>query len=484
MSLPPNNTKNEFLAALAALAAENGVELITDATRLDAEYSSDKSAHTKSIPLAAVLPTTPELVAAVVKLCDKFDVPITPRGAGTGLEGGCIPYGRGLVIDTSKLLDITIDKNNNCAWVGAGVKKLQLNKHLSQFGFVFGPDPASNPSVGGMVSTSGSGMSTVKYGTTRENIVSLKVVTASGELIQTRRVVRKSSTGLDLTNLYCGSEGTLGVICAVCVKLNPLLTHISGGFGAFETTSQAVAAVVDVRRLRLSTLVRCELLNTGGVVAANKEYGTTLAPHPTILIELQDAEPIDAAMRSQFERIAAVFAKHGATSVTFLSDREQLDAIWEARRGCLWAAAKYRGGAKKKKADKVLNTDVCVPMEHLAQCVSETEADFESLGVPCVICAHVADGNFHTMIPHETEVERKAAEELETRMCQRALRFGGTVSGEHGVGIGKVKHLISEHGAAHIAVQRRIKEALDPKGLFNRGCFYPHEQQKHGTAHL
>lgn len=458
------------LPELRRLCDERNITLVTDDEKLINNFSSDRSFHTPRKPFAAALPNTVDDVAELVRQCSKLSVPMTPRGAGTGLEGACIPHYGGLVIDTSNLRRFELDAANQCCWVGAGVKKLEVVKRANAAGLHFGPDPASNPSVGGMCSTGGSGMSTLKYGTTRENVLALKVVTPDGSIVTTRQTVRKSSSGLDLTQLYCGSEGTLGIICEICFKLHPYLPHIAGGFAEFQTTESAVKSVVEIKRLgNLHALLRCELLNKEGVLAANKEYGTNLSPTPIILFEFSDIDSNLSYASHDFELMKAIFVRFGAVKVAFLPNGKELEDVWEARRGCLMAAGKFRG----KRGEKLLNTDVCVPLSALASTVVATEADFAEAGVPCIICAHIADGNFHCLIPFQTEEEKQKVLELEFRMVRRAIAQGGTASGEHGVGIGKVKHLIAEHGQSHVDVQETIKHSLDPKNIMNPGIFYP-----------
>lgn len=484
--LPPSVAERQqtyapFIADLKATLPAD--QIVLNAEKLAENFSGDRSFHTPVTPMAAALPKTPAEAAAVVALCHKHSVTVHPRGAGTGLEGSCIPFLGGLVIDTSLLKRFELDALNGHVWVGAGHHKMNVMKMLQKEGLMFGPDPASNPSVGGMVATSGSGMSTLKYGTTRENLVSLLVVTPSGELLQTRKAVRKASTGLDLTQLYCGSEGTLGLVVECCFKVYPLTTHRSGALVTFPTSADAVSAVVAVRQLPpLRTLVRMELLNTGGIIATNKEYSLTLEATPTLLIEMQDTYDHTVYMGQEFENILRpIFEAYRCKKCDFIVDGKSFDDAWEARRGCLMAAMSYRG---KKRTEKVLITDVCVPLSALAKVITETEEDFASKNVVCIICAHIADGNFHCMVPFSTPEEKAVVLGLEHRLVRRAIAVGGTASGEHGVGIGKVRHLVEEHGRAHICVQECIKAALDPKNLFNPGVFYPGQQAKYGTAHL
>ncbi|KEG09940.1 D-lactate dehydrogenase-like protein [Trypanosoma grayi] len=287
-----------LFAALRAVLPDPDKQLILDPKKLESSYSSDKSYHMPVTPCAAVVPATIEQVAAVVKLCAAHRAPMTPRGAGTGIEGGAIPYGGGVVIDTNGLQRMDFDVNNAFVWVGAGVKKLQLVKAARERGFTFGPDPSSNPCVGGMVSTSGSGMSTLKYGTTRENILSLRVVTPMGSVVETRKVVRKSSSGLDLTQLYCGSEGTLGIVCEVAFKLWPLQRHSAGGFARFATLPDDVRSIAALRRAGFPrTPTRCELISADGIRASNKYLKEDLVPAPTILMEFTDNDAKGRQMR-------------------------------------------------------------------------------------------------------------------------------------------------------------------------------------------
>ncbi|CAG9577756.1 D-lactate dehydrogenase-like protein [Leishmania major strain Friedlin] len=476
--------QSKYKACLDELVALNlgPKSMVTDAMTLRKFYSKDKSSHARSVPVAAVRPNSTEQVAAVVQVCAKYKVPMTPRGAGTGIEGACIPYAGGIVIDTDRLTRMDFDLDNSCVWVGAGVRKMTLNKAAAKHGFVFGPDPSSNPCVGGMVATSGSGMCTLRYGTTRENVLSLRVVTPQGTVVQTRQVVRKSSAGLELTQLYIGSEGTLGVICEVCFRLFPIQKCSSGGVGFFATTRAAVRAVVALKQQGVPhTLLRCELLNKESVAAANSYNKTNLRVSACVLLEFVCDSAGQRHIHGDYKKVAAVFKKFGAKEVRYLKDGKAMDAVWEARRSCFFSAMH---AIKTKGAQSVITTDVCVPISRLAECVEATEEDFKQNSRPCLICAHISDGNFHTLVPYTDAADFKRARELEIRMVRRAVEMGGTVSGEHGVGIGKVRHVTQEHGKAHICVQETIKKALDPDNIMNPGCFYPFQQVMYPTAHL
>jgi len=328
-----------------------------------------------------------------------------------------------------------------------------------------GPDPASNPTLGGMVSTSGSGLSTLRYGTTRENVISLTVVTPSGEVVKTRQKVRKASTGYEVTQLYIGAEGTLGVVTEVCIRVHMLQRCRAGVLCHFPEIKKAAEAVVSMLKMSRGTLVRCELLNAKMIECTNKEYKTSLPCAPTLFLEFQSND--FKGIQDEWRQIKILFEKFGAGGVKYSEDAKEFGNLWSARRGCYFSTMKYRKNLKQQtKLDKNYITDVCVPVSRLAQCIAETEDDFGSIGFPCLICAHIADGNFHCMIPYQQH-EKKRLKQAEQRLIERAVKAGGAVSGEHGVGIGKKPHICLEHGQAHIGLQKRIKHALDPMLIMN-----------------
>lgn len=470
------------LDEIKALGGWDAKSFVVDKPTLTRLYSRDKSSHISATPAAAVQPNSIEKLAAVVKICAKHKMPMTPRGAGTGIEGGAIPYGGGLVIGTDRLKRLEVDPENACVWAGSGVTKMELNKAVQKHGLLFGPDPSSNPNVGGMVATSGSGMCTMRYGTTRENVLSLRVVTPKGDIVQTRQVVRKSSAGLELTQLYIGSEGTLGIIAEVCFKLFPNQKFNAGAVANFKTTDAAVKAVVTLQQQGVpKTLLRCELMNKEGMAAANAYSGTALPVMATVLLEFTTNDPKKKDLHRDYKTVEKAFRSCGAENMRYLKDGKSLDSAWLARRACLFAAMHCE---KAKGLQKVITTDVCVPLTALAKCIEETEKDFAAAKKLCFVCAHIADSNFHVLIPYTGAEDFKRSRELESNMVKRAVAMGGTVSGEHGIGIGKVHHVVNEHGQSHIDVQESIKKALDPDNLMNPGCFYPFEQKLYPTSHL
>ena len=307
------------------------------------EYWADKSYHDPAKPEIVVLPTSAEEISQIVKLCNKYKIPITPRGAGTGLEGGCIAYCGGVIICTSLIKTISINKEDMMATVGAGVLKNELNASLKPEGFIFGPDPASNPSVGGMASTSGSGMSTLKYGTTKENIISLLVVTAQGDIIKTRQNVRKASTGYEINQLYIGSEGTLGIIVELVVRIHPILTFRSGAVVSFDSIYHAALAVVYLVRSNIHSLVRCELLNKSMMKCNNMVYKSTLREFPSLFLEFQTSESQSSVDQDLFRATQLLQGVEGYHHSQVSKDDNDLDELWSSRRGCYYASKLCRG---------------------------------------------------------------------------------------------------------------------------------------------
>eukprot|EP00466_Bigelowiella_natans_P021269 jgi/Bigna1/56451/estExt_Genewise1Plus.C_990019 len=464
---PPKRTYNQptskFIGLLEKIISKPKECVLTAGLT---KYGKDRSIFSGCTPAVVVKPSSTVEVAEVVKLCSEHTIPITTRGAGSGLEGGAIPLEKGVVLSTENLRKIEVDPVNMYVDVGAGVYKNELNKYLKKkYGLIFGPDPASNPSLGGMVSTSGSGLSTIRYGTTRENVISLVVVTPQGKIVRTRQKVRKASTGYELTQLYIGAEGTLGVVTEICARVFPLQRKRAGVVSVLPSLRSACEAVVSILKLPRGSLARCELLNAEMIEATNACYGTTLDCDPTLFLEFQ-SNNIEV-IRREWERIKQELMKFGVRGTQYSEKEKEIDKIWGARRGCYWSVVKYRKlTMNKKKIDKNYSTDVCVPVSHLAQCVAETEEDFKKINLPCLICAHIADGNFHCNVPYQDD-EKGLFKDAEKRLIQRTVRFGGAVSGEHGVGIGKRDHICLEHGETHINLQRSIKKALDPKFIMN-----------------
>ena len=469
-----SNAADDDLRRALVRAVSNDAARVRDDDESRATASADAGWHASASPSFVVVARDARETSEVVRACARRRVAITPRGAGTGLEGGCVPYFGGCVLDTSlmKTIDLSgVERGDGTCAVGAGVLKNELNAALRPHGFVFGPDPSSNPSIGGMASTGGSGLSTLKYGTSKENIRSMTVVTPNGDIIRTRPATRKSSTGYELNALYLGAEGTLGVITDLVVKVHPLPRARCGAVVRFADVKSAAKTVADVASMNLSTLLKCELMNDEGIKVTNVVFKTSLPCEPTLFLEFVGND--EGQTMGDWKRFEARAAANGSRGSTFAATGEALDDLFDARRGCYLGAMRYRGlEAGTSEKERVYVGDVCVPLSRLSDTISTTEAAFKRARFPCVICAHIADGNFHCLIPFKDH-ERAALHALEDKVIGAAIDAGGSASGEHGVGVGKQAYILREHGAAHIGVQRAIKKALDPLNIMNPGKIFP-----------
>lgn len=427
------------------------------------DHDRDHGLHPPHVPDVVVYPKVTSEVQLIVRLCAQHHVNMVPRGAGTGLEGGCVAYHGGVVINTSRMKALEVKPDDFLVVCGPGWLKNELNAKLAEHKLLFGPDPSSNPCVGGMCSTGGSGLSTLKYGTTRENVVSLRVVMPDGEEILTRQKVRKSSAGYDLTPLFAGAEGTLGIITELTLRVFPLLPLKCGAVAAFENVATACRTVVALRSAAINSLVRCEMVNIEMLAATNKKFGAVLPEKVTVFLELQGTEW--DILRKDADHCEKLVCQD---SISYrYAENDALDDLWNARRGCYWASK----ALKPAPGQQIYISDICVPMPRLADMVSMTEADFKAAGFPCLMCCHIADGNFHCLIPYQPE-ELAAMQALERKMIKRTIEYGGTVSGEHGVGVGKAEYLLEQHGPAYVNLMQKIKRTLDPHNLMNPGKIF------------
>jgi D-lactate dehydrogenase (cytochrome) len=431
----------------------------TEAAVLE-QHSRDESHHHPHLPDAVVSCGTLEDVVAVLRTCQTYSVPVIPFGAGTGLEGGVIPINGGITLDLSGLnrilrvgtedLDVTVE---------AGVTLSQLNERLGGEGLFFPVDPGSNPTLGGMVATRASGTNAVRYGTMKDNTLGLTVVLANGNVVKTGGRARKSAAGYDLTRLFVGSEGTLGVITTATLRVWGLPETVAAAVCSLADLHKTVDAVIEMIQLGIP-LARIELLDDVMVDAVNRFSQLDYPVCPTLLLEFHGS---GNAVAAQVEEASAIVKSHGGRLdwITSASDRKQL---WEARHHALYAAKALRPGAG------TWATDVCVPISALAACISETKADVEQSGVLAPIVGHVGDGNFHltfVVFPDNAE-EMAVAAAVHDRLVARALAMDGTCTGEHGIGLGKLGFLEAEHGSG-VALMRQIKAALDPHGILNPG---------------
>ena len=356
---------------------------------------------------------------------------------------------------------LSIRTDDLCATVQAGVTRHQLNAALAGTGFFFSVDPGADASLGGMAATAASGTNTVRYGTMRDNLVSLTVVTADGEVVRTASYARKSSAGYNLTQVFCGSEGTLGLITEVTVRLHPHPEQVAAAVVHFESVPAAVACVIEAIQLGVP-LARAEMLDALTIRAVNAHSRLALHESPTLFLEF-------GGTPSQVEQQAAVMAEiaasHGGGAFQWATRQEERTRLWTPRHQAYFAALQLKPGCRS------LTTDACVPLSALAACMDETLGDIAEHGLLSPVFGHVGDGNFHclVLVDPDAPAETQAAEAFSHRLVQRAIRHGGTSTGEHGVGLHKMRYLVDEHGPHAVALMRSLKRAFDPHNIFNPG---------------
>jgi D-lactate dehydrogenase (cytochrome) len=426
-----------------------------------AHHGKDESYHPPHPPDAVAFVHNTDEVSAIVKLCADYKVPVIPFGTGTSLEGQVAALAGGVCIDMSEMNRILrVNAEDLDATVQAGVTRKQLNEHLRDTGLFFPIDPGADASLGGMAATRASGTNAVRYGTMRENVLALTVVLADGTVIRTARRARKSAAGYDLTRLFVGSEGTLGIITELTVRLFGIPEAISAAVCAFPSIESAVNTVI----LTIQTgvpVARIELLDEAQMAAINKYSKLDHKVAPTLFFEFHGTP---AGVAEQAEIVKAIAAEQGGDDFRWATTPEQRSKLWQARHDAYYAALAMRPGSKG------LATDVCVPISQLAECISETKRDLAQSPIAYALVGHVGDGNFHLVFmldPNRPE-ELAEANRLNDRMVTRALAMEGTCTGEHGVGYGKMDFLTAEHGEA-VGVMRTIKKALDPDNILNPG---------------
>ena len=427
-------------------------------------HGVDESYHDPAPPDAVAFVESTEEAAAVLKICADRGVPVIPFGTGTGVEGHTLAVHGGVSLDVSRMnriLEINVD-DMDCR-VQAGVTRMQLSEELEKQGLMFPVDPGADASLGGMTATGASGTTTVRYGTMRENVLGLTVALADGRVIETGGRARKSSAGYDLTRLFIGSEGTLGVITEVQLRLYPLPEAISSAVCGFETVEGAVSSVVAILQSGVP-VARCELLDDDSVKAVNAYAKLDVPVRPTVFFEFHGTEN---SVKEQAEIAASVISEHGGSDFEWSTKREDREKLWDARHNAYYATKAMRPGAK------CWATDVAVPISELAKCIEETRREISAAGVVAPILGHIGDGNFHVLFlfDESDDEEVAVAEGLNKSLLQRALRMGGTCTGEHGIGLGKIGALRDQHGEG-VDVMRSIKLALDPKGIMNPGKIF------------
>ena len=453
-------------AVIARLTELLGEERVLTGNDVLHQHGTDESWHPPATPDAVVLPHSTEEAADVVRACRDHKVPIVPFGAGTSLEGHVAALRGGISVDMREMDEIVrLSVPDMDVTVQAGVTRRQLDDKLRPEGVFFSVDPGADATVGGMVATGASGTTSVRYGTMRENVLSLTVVTANGEIVKTRSRARKSSAGYDLTHLLIGSEGTLGLITEATLRLQPTPEAMTAAACAFKTLDGAIDCVIEVLANGIP-IARIELLDDVQIDAVNRHAELDLAVAPTLFLEFHGTpEEVEA----QANDVREIAESHGGQDFQWAADEAERRGLWRARHRAYEAARALRPGAQG------FTTDACVPISSLAECISKTKRDLDESGLIAPIVGHVGDGNFHLAIlvdPDDPDELRRAVE-LNDRLVRRAIALGGTCTGEHGVGYGKAAFLELELGAPAIEMMRAIKRALDPENLFNPGKILP-----------
>ena len=447
-----------FLAALQTLF---GARLSTTQAMRE-HHGRDESSYDPMLPDAVVFAHSTEEVAAAVALCNQYRVPVIAYGTGTSLEGHILALSGGISIDLSQMNKVVaVHAEDLTVTVQPGVTRKQLNVEIKDTGLFFPIDPGADASIGGMAATRASGTNAVRYGTMRENVLGLTVVTAEGRIIKTGTRAKKSSAGYDLTRLYVGSEGTLGIITEVTLKLYPQPESISAAVCSFSDIASAVNTVIVTMQMGVP-VARVEFLDENGVRAINKHDKLTLPEKPLLLFEFHGSEH---GVKEQAETVQQIADEHGAIGFEWATRPEDRSRLWQARHNAYFALLHMRPGSR------AISTDCCVPISQLAQCLLETKADCEREQIVHSIIGHVGDGNFHVqmLVDPNDPADIARAEGVNARMVTRAIGMDGTCTGEHGVGLHKMDFLIQEHGEGAIDTMRAIKHALDPNNILNPG---------------
>jgi D-lactate dehydrogenase (cytochrome) len=449
---------------VSELAQRFGDRLST-ALAVREQHGRDESHHPVQAPDAVLFARSTEEVVAAVDACRRHRVPIIAFGAGTGLEGHVAAVRGGLSLDLSQMNRILrVSAEDLDCTVEAGVTRKQLNQQLRDTGLFFPIDPGADASIGGMAATRASGTNAVRYGTMRDNVLSLQVVTGTGRVVRTARRARKSAAGYDLTRLFVGSEGTLGIITEVTLRLHGIPEAILSAVCPFPTLDAAVSAVIATIQFGIS-VARVELADEVQMAACVRHSKLPYAERPTLFFEFHGAP---AAAKDQAQAVAEIAASFGGTAFEWAESAEDRARLWTARHEALYASKALRPGSV------TWATDVCVPISRLAECIAETRRDIDAAALTAPIVGHVGDGNFHVtfVLDPNDPAELGRAQEVNRRMVERAIALDGTCTGEHGVGLGKIPYLRQELGDG-VDLMRAIKAALDPDGLFNPGKIFP-----------
>ncbi|GKQ57375.1 FAD-binding oxidoreductase [Sphaerotilus sulfidivorans] len=428
-------------------------------------HGRDESPFDVPPPDAVVYCESNQDVIDAVRLADRHAVPVIPYGVGSSLEGHLLAVQGGLSLDLSRMNRILeINAEDLTVTVQGGVTRTRLNEELRHAGLFFPIDPGADASIGGMTATRASGTNAVRYGTMRENVLALGVVSASGEWVRTGTRARKSSAGYDLTRLFVGSEGTLGVMTEITLKLYPLPEAVSAAVCHFPSVDAAVQTTIAIIQMGVP-IARCELLDGRTVAAVNRHDRLSLREQPMLLMEFHGSP---AGVAEQARTVQDIAAELGGESFEWATTPEERTRLWTARHHAYFAALQTRPGCR------CVTTDTCVPISRLAEAIGESVAEADAAGLPYFLVGHVGDGNFHIgyLIDPTQPEERVLAETLSAQLVGRSLRLGGTCTGEHGIGLHKMGFLLDEAGPAAVGLMRAVKQALDPKNIMNPGKIF------------
>ncbi|WP_397533772.1 FAD-binding oxidoreductase [Roseateles sp.] len=451
-------------AMLDALRERFGARLST-ALAVRQQHGRDESPFDVDPPDCVVYAESNEDVAAVLALAHEHSVPVIPYGAGSSLEGHLLAVQGGVSLDVSRMNKIlSVNAEDLTVTVQAGVTRNQLNAEIRHAGLFFPIDPGADASLGGMAATRASGTNAVRYGTMREAVLGLSVVTATGEVVRTGTRARKSSAGYDLTRLFIGSEGTLGVITEVTLRIYPLPEAVSAAVCFFPSIDAAVQTTIQIIQMGVP-IARCELLDAHAIRAVNLHDKLGLREAPMLLMEFHGS---DASVAEQAETVQEIAREFGGEDFEWATTPEARTKLWTARHHAYLSALQTKPGCR------CVTTDTCVPISRLAESINESVREVEEAGLPYFIVGHVGDGNFHLgyLIDPNVPAERDTAERLSAQMVQRALRLEGTCTGEHGIGLHKQGFLVDEAGAGAVQLMRQLKAALDPKNIMNPGKIF------------
>jgi D-lactate dehydrogenase (cytochrome) len=462
--LPEVQARDVPPALLDALLSRFGAQY-SAALVVREQHGRDESSYSVPPPAAVVFAQSTQDVSDAVKLAAQYKVPVIPFGVGSSLEGHLLAVQGGISLDVGRMNTVlSINAEDLTVTVQPGVTRKQLNEAVKSTGLFFPIDPGADATLGGMSATRASGTNAVRYGTMRENVLALEVVTASGEIIRTGTRAKKSAAGYDLTRLMVGSEGTLGVMTEITVKLYPLPEAVMAATCSFGTLADAVNTTIQIIQMGVP-IARCELLDATTVKLVNVHSKLNLPESAMLLFEFHGSPD---GVKEQVQTVQDIAAELGGAKFEWAETPEERTRLWTARHNA------YFAGVQSVPGCKAITTDACVPISHLAEVLLDSVTEAQEAGLPYFMVGHVGDGNFHMgyLIDPDKPEERALAEKLNHQLVERALKLGGTCTGEHGVGLHKMDFLVTETGSGAVDMMRTIKKALDPDNILNPGKIF------------